>query len=52
MLFQRLHDKQTYSGTGIGLTICKKIVDNHHGFITARSISNHGTTIDIYLPAS
>lgn len=52
MLFQRLHDKQTYSGTGIGLTICKKIVDNHHGFISASSISNHGTTIDIYLPAS
>jgi len=50
MLFQRLHDKQTYSGTGIGLTICKKIIENHHGFIRANSISNQGTTIIIYLP--
>lgn len=52
LLFQRLHDKQTYSGTGIGLTICKRIVENHHGFITATSVSNVGTTIHIYLPAS
>ena len=52
MLFQRLHDKQTYTGTGIGLTICKKIVENHHGFIQANSVSNQGTTILIYLPVS
>jgi two-component system CheB/CheR fusion protein len=52
MLFQRLHDKQTYTGTGIGLTICKKIVENHRGFIQANSFSNQGTTILIYLPVS
>jgi two-component system, chemotaxis family, CheB/CheR fusion protein len=50
MLFQRLHDKQTYSGTGIGLTICKKITENHHGYISASSLSDAGTTISIYLP--
>lgn len=49
-LFQRLHDKQTYSGTGIGLTICKKIVLNHHGFIIPTSIPKEGTTFTIYLP--
>lgn len=50
MLFQRLHDKQTYTGTGIGLTICKKIIENHHGFISATSVSNQGTSFDIYIP--
>lgn len=49
-LFQRLHDKQTYSGTGIGLTICRKIVENHKGFIAASGVPNEGTTFTIYLP--
>ncbi len=50
MLFQRLHDKNTYSGTGIGLSICRKIVENHQGFITATSAPDKGTTFIIYLP--
>lgn len=49
-LFQRLHQKEEYSGTGIGLAICKKIVDNHHGHITADSMVNKGSTFKIYLP--
>ncbi|NOT76345.1 MAG: PAS domain-containing protein [Cyclobacteriaceae bacterium] len=49
-LFQRLHSKDNYSGTGIGLSICKKIVDSHDGFITARGIPGEGAEFDIYLP--
>jgi light-regulated signal transduction histidine kinase (bacteriophytochrome) len=50
-LFQRLHNRSGKPGTGIGLTICKKIVDNHNGFIKAVSEVNKGTTFEIYLPA-
>jgi signal transduction histidine kinase len=50
-LFQRLHGRQEFSGTGIGLTICRKIVQNHDGFIAATSEVNKGTTFTIYLPA-
>ncbi|HYD22193.1 MAG TPA: CHASE3 domain-containing protein [Flavipsychrobacter sp.] len=49
-LFQRLHTKDGYKGTGIGLTICKKVVDNHYGFIQAISKVNTGTTFEIYFP--
>ncbi|MEO5905563.1 MAG: ATP-binding protein, partial [Saprospiraceae bacterium] len=50
-IFERLHDKDLYPGTGIGLAIVKKIVDNHNGFITATSEVDQGTTFDIYFPA-
>ncbi|GAB2778411.1 hypothetical protein GCM10027275_22240 [Rhabdobacter roseus] len=49
-IFQRLHDKQTYAGTGIGLALCKKIVENHHGYILAQSEEGSGATFYIYLP--
>jgi light-regulated signal transduction histidine kinase (bacteriophytochrome) len=51
-LFQRLHSKTGRPGTGIGLTICKKIIDNHNGFIKAVSEVNKGTTFEIYLPVN
>lgn len=49
-VFQRLHSKETYPGTGIGLAIAKKIVGNHHGMITATSELDKGARFDIYLP--
>jgi len=49
-LFQRLHSKAEFEGTGIGLAICKKIVQNHHGFIEARGEPGIGSTFYIYLP--
>jgi two-component system CheB/CheR fusion protein len=50
-IFKRLHDKDEYSGTGIGLAIVKRIVGNHHGIITATGKVNKGTTFDIFIPA-
>jgi len=49
-LFQRLHGKDKFQGTGIGLAIVKKIVENHNGFIAAQGKPNQGATFDIYLP--
>lgn len=49
-LFQRLHGKQDYAGTGIGLSLCKKIAENHNGFITAISELGKGAEFNVYLP--
>jgi signal transduction histidine kinase len=49
-LFKRLHGKKEYEGTGIGLAIVKKIVENHNGIITARGEEGKGATFDIYIP--
>lgn len=49
-VFQKLHNKNVYSGTGIGLAIVRKIVENHHGTITATSELNQGATFDIFIP--
>ena len=51
-LFQRLHNKNEYSGTGIGLAICKKIIQNHQGFITANGEPGKGATFHIFTPLS
>lgn len=49
-LFQRLHGKHEFAGTGIGLAIVKKIVHNHKGLITATGIPGEGSVFDIYIP--
>ena len=49
-LFTRLHHKDKYSGTGIGLATCKKIIQNHDGFIKAEGDPGKGATFFIYLP--
>ena len=51
-VFQRLHSRQEYAGTGIGLSIVKKIVENYNGVIAANSVQGEGTTFNIYLPAA
>lgn len=48
-LFQRLHTAEEYDGTGIGLAICKRIVDRHMGKIEVDSIYGKGTRFDVYL---
>ncbi|WP_198342316.1 sensor histidine kinase [Pedobacter psychrophilus] len=49
-LFQRLHTRNEYQGTGIGLAVCKKIVDKHNGEIIVSSKQNEGTLFAIILP--
>jgi len=49
-LFQRLHSRFNYEGTGIGLAICKKIVQNHKGFMQATGRPEIGASFEIFLP--
>lgn len=50
IIFQRLHGKSEYSGSGIGLATAKRVVDNHNGYITAHGEENKGADFNIYLP--
>jgi len=49
-VFQRLHGRTEYEGTGVGLAVCRRIVDRHHGNITAKSQPGKGATFIITLP--
>ncbi|RFM33281.1 ATP-binding protein [Chitinophaga silvisoli] len=49
-IFQRLNEKKAYAGTGIGLALCKKIAENHHGLIRADAELGKGASFTVYLP--
>jgi PAS domain S-box-containing protein len=49
-VFQRLHGRSEYEGTGVGLAVCRRIVDRHHGSITAKSKPGEGATFIVTLP--
>jgi len=50
MVFKRLHSYHEFEGSGVGLSICKKIVEKHNGFITAQSALDQGSEFIIVLP--
>jgi light-regulated signal transduction histidine kinase (bacteriophytochrome) len=49
--FERLHARDAYSGVGMGLTICRKIVERHNGILTARSAPEKGATFIVTIPS-
>lgn len=49
-VFQRLHNRSNYAGTGIGLAIVQKVVENHHGYIAAAGKPGEGATFSLLLP--
>ncbi len=51
VVFKRLHSAEQFEGTGIGLSICKKVVEKHNGYIFASGKPNEGATFTIVLPA-
>jgi signal transduction histidine kinase len=50
LIFHRLHDARRYRGTGIGLAICRKVVQNHGGALWVDSVEGQGSTFHIALP--
>jgi signal transduction histidine kinase len=51
-VFQRLHPRDVFEGMGIGLALCRKIVERHGGTITARSVPGQGSVFEILLPVA
>ncbi len=52
IIFQRLNSKSLFEGSGIGLAVCQRIINNHHGLISAQSIVDVGSTFIVILPLS